>query len=218
MKVLKSDLVSWAAILASVGGSAALYSRLPERMAVHFAVDGTPNGWMSRALAAIFLPALMLVMWAVTRFAYRLSFHRTEHPAPVATMASITSVLLAAVHGYLLAYSLDVLHGDAGLRALFVVTSIALVAFGLVAPRVQRNPVVGVRTFWTLVSEENWSRTARTGGASLVVSGVLAAAFAVTLPKPVWIYAWIATVVVGSLVPIAYSIKVARQLATENQD
>ena len=42
----------------------------------------------------------------------------------------------------------------ASLGALFVM-------LGLVMPRVRRNPWVGVRTPWTLASDENWARTHR---------------------------------------------------------
>ena len=37
-------------VLVAVGMSAAVYQRLPETMAVHWDLDGNPNGWMPRAM------------------------------------------------------------------------------------------------------------------------------------------------------------------------
>ena len=42
---------------AAVG--AAVYSRLPETMATHWSLDGTPDGWSSRAFTVFGLPALL---------------------------------------------------------------------------------------------------------------------------------------------------------------
>lgn len=52
------------------------YPQLPERMATHFGVDGTPNGWMSRNSAALFQCALQVLLpllfagiaWVLPRF------------------------------------------------------------------------------------------------------------------------------------------------------
>ena len=217
MKPLKSDVVSWFAILVAAGASAAVYTRLPEQMETHFSSNGTPNGWMSRPLAASFIPVTAVVVWALSRFSYRLSFDRREDPGPVALSASITTVALAFIHFYLLGNSLGIIHGDSGRRGLLAVTSLTLVALGLVAPRVRRNPFVGTRTFWTLVSEENWARTARVGGMTLVLGGLASVVSTIVLPQGAWLPASLAFILMGGLFPMVYSVYLARVLSRPQQ-
>ncbi|MFL5620454.1 MAG: DUF1648 domain-containing protein [Gemmatimonadaceae bacterium] len=49
--------------LAGVVASLAVYRRLPGTMAVHWDIDGNPNGWMPRAVGAFFAPVFLLVLW-----------------------------------------------------------------------------------------------------------------------------------------------------------
>jgi uncharacterized membrane protein len=84
------------------------------------------------------------------------------------------------------------------------------VAIGLVMPRVKRNPLIGVRTPWTLTSDENWARTQRVGGYAMVASGLAAALFGVALGDAGVVVA-LAFVLAAAVVPIVYSLVLARR-------
>ena len=58
--------------LVGVAASLAVYGRLPERMAVHWDLDGNPNGWMPRAFGAFFAPVFLLVLWQLMRILPRI--------------------------------------------------------------------------------------------------------------------------------------------------
>ena len=77
-------------------------------------------------------------------------------------------------------------------------------------PRIKRNPVMGVRTPWTLTSDENWARTQRVGGYSMVLGGVVAAVFGVLGGTAGGVVALVA-IFVSALVPAAYSLVLARR-------
>jgi uncharacterized membrane protein len=84
------------------------------------------------------------------------------------------------------------------------------IGLGLAMPRVRRNPIIGIRTPWTLTSDENWARTHRFAGYSMVVGGVVAAAAGAS---GTIVGAVVAIVVLlGSmLVPAVYSLVLARR-------
>ncbi|HSO40475.1 MAG TPA: SdpI family protein, partial [Labilithrix sp.] len=84
------------------------------------------------------------------------------------------------------------------------------VALGLVLPRIKRNALMGIRTPWTLTSDENWARTQRVGGYAMVGAGVVAALFG-TLGGTTGGAVAIAALLVGTLVPAAYSLVLARR-------
>lgn len=62
------DGVALLTVAAACAASWSVLDRLPDPLPTHFALDGTPNGWMPRAYGAWFIPALSLVLWAFLRF------------------------------------------------------------------------------------------------------------------------------------------------------
>ena len=84
-------------------------------------------------------------------------------------------------------------------------------ALGLILPRVRRNPWVGVRTPWTLSSDENWARTHRFAGFTFCFGGVLAMLCTLTGSAGLGT----AIVVASALVPAVYSFVLARRLPPE---
>jgi uncharacterized membrane protein len=201
--------------LASIGGaaaaSAALYGELPERVATHFDLHGNPNGWMSRPWAAAFMPAFALVIWALVRFAPLVlpsSDKKRLAGGLVALVASLTAVFLAILHFVLLRVAIgpaiDVM------QTVLVLAGVFFVALGLVLPRVKRNPILGIRTAWTLRSDENWARTQRVGGYAMVIAGLFTVlAGAVGGPAGA-IVAFVALILAG-IVPVLYSLMLARR-------
>ena len=104
--------------------------------------------------------------------------------------------------------------GDALGQPLVIIMGAFFVALGLVLPRVRRNPVVGVRTFWTISSPEVWARTQRVGGYAMVVGG--AAGALLCLVGTTSAYAAAMVVMIGaSFVPVVYSFFAARAEKSE---
>lgn len=202
MSTRRWDVLALASIGGAAAASAALYAKLPAEVATHFDLHGTPNGWMSRPWAAAFTPAFALVLWALVRFAPRVlprSDEKRIAPSLVALVASLTTVFLAALHVVILRFAIA--PGVDVTRAAFLL------------PRVKRNPIVGVRTAWTLRSDENWARTQRVGGYSMVAAG-LVAMIAGGLGGTAGVVLAIAGLIVASVVPVVYSLVIARQLDT----
>jgi uncharacterized membrane protein len=79
------------------------------------------------------------------------------------------------------------------------------VLIGLVMPRVRRNPWIGVRTPWTLTSDENWARTHRFAGYTMTAGG-LAAIVATAAGSPVLT---VGAILAGALAPVVYSWRIA---------
>ena len=70
MKINRKTLILTTLVcLLPIIAGALLYSRLPETVPTHFNLNGEPDGWSSRAVAAFALPAFMLVMNCVLQFA-----------------------------------------------------------------------------------------------------------------------------------------------------
>ncbi len=211
MAVRRMDMVSMGVIGLTAALTLAVYDRLPLRMATHFDLSGQPNGWMPRAMGAWFCPVFAVGLWATLRFLPRVlpkkEAGRLGDGTP-ALMAALTVAFLAAVHVLIL--WVGIVPGASITNAVWLLLGAFYVAIGLVLPRIKRNALMGIRTPWTLTSDENWARTQRVGGYAMVVGGLVAGLAGTVGGSPGGIVA-IAALILSALVPAGYSLVLARR-------
>ncbi|HTK49325.1 MAG TPA: SdpI family protein [Gemmatimonadaceae bacterium] len=194
-------LVAIAALLSVV-----VYSRLPERVAVHWDLHGNPNGWMPRAAGAFFAPVFMFVLWQFMRVVPRLDPRADGTPGASGAYEAIvaaTLLVLLVVHVVVLAIALGYDVPVARLAPALV--GALLVVIGVVLPRTQPNRWIGVRTPWALSSADVWARTHRFAGRCLTVAGVASIVAAALLPPVLTLSVLVAAIVAATLAPVLYS-------------
>jgi uncharacterized membrane protein len=161
-------------ILATIVFSLAVYNRLPERMVMHWNADGEPDGYGSRMLGALLLPAVTLGIWGLLLAVPRLD-PRAEN---IAKFRDTFDQLVLAVIGMMCCLHVAVIGSALGWpisvgRVVPVVIGILFLFLGTLLPRFRSNFFVGIRTPWTLSSETVWTRTHRVGGYLFGLIGVL---------------------------------------------
>jgi uncharacterized membrane protein len=185
--------------------SLAVYSRLPERVPLHWGISGEPNRYGSRLEGAFLMPALMLAFYILMRWypsrdprATNIAKFRGAYDSVVAaTLAFLAGTHVVAIAGSL-GWRVDMVTVVlVGLGALFVL-------LGNLLPRVRSNFIFGIRTPWTLSSDDVWTRSHRVGGYAMVVAGLVTIVCAF-LARPVGIAIVIASAVLSRLIPIVYS-------------
>lgn len=150
------------------------YPRLPEQVPSHWNWQGQVNGWQSRGQAALFLPMLALVMWAVLRALPSIDPRRANYAKFQPTydfMIGATLTAMAMIHLALLASAMGApvaIH-----RVIAVAMGLMLVAIGNQLPRARSNWWFGIRTPWTLSNERVWERTHRVAGYLMTAAGVV---------------------------------------------
>jgi uncharacterized membrane protein len=209
VKVRTIDNFSVGALAGTGILTAALYTRLPARIPVHFDIHGEPNGWLAREIGAWLLPAMALGLWLLLRFGGLIlprAWKERLLASPTAAVGAMFVALFCAIHGVVLYAAL--VKPPTVAVSLGVILGAFWIALGLVMPRVRRNPWIGVRTAWTLSSDENWARTHRMAGYAFTIAGalallVVAVGFASAAP---------ALIAGSALVPMIYSFVLARHL------
>jgi len=198
-----ADAVTVGVLLLTFAITAAVYARLPDPMPTHFAANGRANGWMPRACGAWLVPSMGVGLAALLRFGSRFvprdSRARLE-ASPVRALSMTTVVSLSAVH--LLALHAALSPARTLGSTVWIFLGLFFMALGQILPRTRRNPFMGVRTPWTLTSDENWAQTHRMagyaftlGGAAVAIGGWLRApalaiaALTVTVLAPV-LWSW----------------------------
>lgn len=212
MNKSRIDVVSLALIGLASAVTAAVYGRLPQQLPVHFNLHGRPDGWMSKPLGAWLLIGLTLLTWLLVRFGARLlprAARERMQASPLALVGLLTVAVFAGLQLLILYAALS----DAPSigRPFGVLFGAFWLVLAQVLPRVRRNPFIGIRTAWTLSSDENWARTHRFGARAFTVGGLVAVGAALAGMPAVAIGAILAS----ALAPAVWSLVLAHRIRPE---
>lgn len=181
------------------------YPQMPPTVATHWSLTGTPDGFSSRLVAVLIIPAVILVMMGLFNVLPKLDPRGANYAKFFGTYWLICNTVIAFM---IIAHAMIIASGigfpiridrlmPVGIGLLFIV-------LGNYLTRVEPNWFVGIRTPWTLSSDTVWRRTHRTGGYLMVLGGLLVASCAV-LPHGAFIPVLIVAILVMAVIPIVQS-------------
>jgi len=191
--------------------SLALYPRLPEPMPCHWNGRGELDGYCSKTVGTLLMPGLMLLtvglLLVLPAFTVRQMSVRSFLPT-----FNYLIVVCQAMYGYIhvvllqaaLNTSLDIL------RTLMGGIFFFLALIGNQMGKLRRNPWAGVRTPWTLNSDEVWITTHRFAARLWTATGLLCTVL-ILLRVPAMHVMMIGLPVL--LLPIPYSYVAYKRLA-----
>jgi len=151
-----------------------LYPRMPEEVAIHWGLSGEADGYGSRFIGLFMVPIMSGLM-----LPFMLALPRLDPAGGIREfqgsyewfVAGFTA-FMAYLHGLTLAWNLgwrlDMM------RMLAPTLGALFYGIGAMMGSARYNWFVGVRTPWTLSSEEVWERTHRLGGRMFKACGVAA--------------------------------------------
>jgi uncharacterized membrane protein len=150
------------------------YPRLPETVPTHWNLRGEADGYSSRLVAVLGVPAGLLALALLFQILPRID----PRGANYAKFRDTYWLLVNGVLGLLLALHVLVLAIGMGAgvnvnRAIAVGGGLLLMLVGNYLGRVEPNWFLGVRTPWTLSSETVWRKTHRTAAWLFVAGGVV---------------------------------------------
>jgi uncharacterized membrane protein len=195
---------SLAIVLIAIALSVIFYPRLPDPMPSHWNAAGEADGWSSKPAAMIFLPLIMagtLGLFAALRSEVNARAYRIVEFSTLAFLLCVHVMALLMATG-------------TRLNATFTMTALVgalFVVLGMSMTSMRPNFIIGIRTPWTLASEDVWDRTHRLGATTFAIAGVLL----MIVP-----FGGLATVVVAfpiiaivaTVIPIVYSYVIYRRL------
>src|SRR5690348_7918224 len=199
-------LAGLAAVVGSVALSGWAYQSLPDRVVTHWDLAGHANGYSSRALAVAIVPALMGCTWLLGLVLPMISPRgfRLE-PSAGPFYSSIVAILAVFLVLHYVLLHAEVTGTSPPSQFFFIPIGVLSIVLGSLMGRLKRNFFIGVRTPWTLASDEIWERSNRLGGYMLVLGGIVFVAGSFVRTTALVIFAILAVFVVLTLVPIAYS-------------
>ncbi len=167
-------------IAAMFVAAALCWSYVPDRIAVHWNLQGKADGFGGKLEGLLLLPAVSLGIYLLLRFLPLIDPGRANYTTFAGAYNAIRfsiSLFLSAIYAdtllVALGYNVNIntMVGLA-LGALFIV-------LGNLMGKIRPNWFVGVRTPWTLSSKMSWTKTHRLAGWLFIGMGLMAAAWGV---------------------------------------
>lgn len=160
MNTVQRFLVAAGFVAVSAAASVLAAPSLPEQVVTHWNAAGVPDGTLPKPVALALIPALsgfMLVVFAaiprVDPLRRNIRSFRGYYDWFVVAFTAFMAVVHAGILAYNLGYTFD--------STVFVVVGVAILFYyvGVLLEHAERNWFIGVRTPWTLSSDEVWRRT-----------------------------------------------------------
>lgn len=177
-----------------------LWDKLPDRIATHFDMAGTPNGFSSKTFTVYGMPVLLLffhLLCVLGTFADPKKENISEKMFNIVLWTCpVVSWLLAAIcYTYALGIEINIAkYTMIGVGILFMVV-------GNYLPKCKQSYTMGIKLPWTLEDEDNWNRTHRMAGFLWVLGGILVVVTAFLE----WEWAFWVIVILITAVPTIYS-------------
>jgi len=199
--------------LITIVATAIVYPRLPERIPLHWNIQGDIDRWGASSFGNVFLTPLILLgivvlFWLLPRIdPFRRSYGRFAGSYTlIIDMIAAFLVLLHALTLYA-AFNTDLPVGIVAPGAIGLLFAV----IGNQLAKLKRNFFIGFRTPWTLASDKVWMRTHRIGARLFVAAG-LAAALSAFLPPPLNFIVFLVLIVGTVAAVFLYSYLYYRQL------
>lgn len=197
-------------VVAGFAYAAFLSPRLPDPLPSHWDAAGRVNGTMPKPWGVFIVPLVMAVLWLLFLVLPRMSPRGFE----MDSFASAWGILAVSILAFMLfveVLTLNAAQTRANLspKPIFAAIGVLFAVIGGVMGKVTRNFFAGIRTPWTLASEEVWNRTHRLGSKIFMAAGLVAVAAAL-FDLGWWVP--LGALLVGPLVPVIYSYVIYRRL------
>ena len=210
MKLKITLLLGIALSLAGFIAAALLYSRLPAQMPIYWNIHGVADRTLGKPWGVFIHPALIAaatILAAVIPAISPNGFRIEPFARAYALLMAVVICFFAYTTGLAFATGLD-----PGLQLrgwMLGGIGVLLVFFGNFLGKTTKNFFVGIRTPWTLASDEVWQRTHRFGGWLFVLAGLgtLVAAIA-----GFGFEVAIGLILVAALLPVLYSYLLYRRV------
>jgi uncharacterized membrane protein len=213
-KLLISIVISLLVI--NVGVSIWAYPQLPEPMAVHWGINGKPDGYADKLYGVLLMPVLLVVLTVFFAFLPKLDplkknweeFKQSYLLFIVAFVGFMTFVHVLSIGSNLTGNNIN--FG----RWMLVALGLFIMFLGRLMPTFKRNWFIGIRTPWTISNDEVWAKTHVLGSKLFMLTGI--STIASVISAEIGFYVFMATMFGSVFVLMVYSYLEFRKITQSN--
>ena len=210
----KQTIIALGLVLLPFAYALYLYPTLPNKIPMHFNINGEVDGWGSKE--SIYL--LPSIMGLTSIFVYFLmaNIKKIDPKRYEGADEKIYAQFGLYTVGFLCCLSMVILYGTAhaGIeinKLIFPLLGFAFAGMGLYMPKFKQNYMAGFKLPWTLENEANWNATHALAGKIWTVGGALQMISALLLSGPAIFIVFISITAVMVIIPSIYSYRMFKR-------
>jgi len=171
---VKSEFIPWLLIILTLTASVFFYNNLPERVAVHWNYAGQVDGYGSGQMQAIIFSLLITGMYLLFLLIPYLDPKKERYEQFSKIYHIFKNIILALMVVIYFIIGLNGLGYDLPVGIIIPgLVGLLFIVLGNYLGKIKMNWFMGIRTPWTLSSEEVWNKTHRFGGKMFIIAGLL---------------------------------------------
>lgn len=189
MKFHRGEIISLLIIILASLLSAYVYPMLPSEIASHWNALGEVDGYMPKIWGLFLMPALALLLWIVFLIIPHIDPKKENIEKFRPSFDNFIVVLFAFllyVHGLTIAWNLG--YQFDLVRWLLPAFAVLFYDIGSLIGKAKMNWMIGIRTPWTLSSEQVWKETHAWGGKLFKATGIIALAGIIYPSLALWFF------------------------------
>ncbi len=194
----------------AIAVAAYLYPDLPDQIPTHWNIKGEVDDYTAKPWGVAIMPLAAILVFVVMRLIPVISPKGFRTDSFMDVVNVFTVVIVGFMSGVAILVLLEANGQDVRINEMiFAGVGLMFVVLGNYMGKVRKNFFIGIRTPWTLASDEVWSRTHRLGGKVFVLIGIFMMLNSFVRFPVQWL---IASIVVVALVPVIYSYVIYRRI------
>ena len=208
----KTEIIPILIILISIALGIYFYSVFPDTVPVHWGVNGEVDRWGSKFEGAWLMPMIAVGMYLLFLILPMIDPKKDKYQQFTKVYLMFRTLILLMMLGIYLIASFNTLGYNVKVDVWVpVAVGLLFLIMGNYMGKLKANWFMGIRTPWTLSSDEVWNKTHRLGGKMFMILGVLLI-ITPLLPYSNIFLTLVVPVIVVALVPIIYSYMVYRKV------
>ena len=194
-----------------------LWNSLPTIVPIHWNHDGEIDNWSSK----YFLIVLLFLLPVLTYFLMSV-IPRIDPKKRIEIMGGKYYQIKFVVVVFMSVLALFIIHSSqsqmlSSPTMVLILIGLLFMALGNYFKVIKQNYFLGIKTPWTLESEEVWKLTHILAGKLWIIGGLLVVIFCLVLPENSIFYVFITITAIITIVPIAYSYLIFKELKKSHQ-
>lgn len=217
IKFFKKEWISILVLLGFVLITKYYQNRLPDKIPIHYNLEGIADDWGSKWIILGLFPALTfltyVIMFYITKIDPKKKFEST-YDKPLPQIRSLIMIVFFGIELIVLEAALSNHINPEWLVGLIV--AIVFVGIGNFMNSIKPNYFIGFRTPWTLENVEVWRATHRLVSKIWVTSGLIYLALIPLLDNFELIIGLVVLLILGVVWPSVYSYRLSKKLNTQD--
>ena len=194
-----------------------LWNSLPEEVPIHWNYKGEIDNWGTKysLIGVVFL--LPVLTYVLMLFIPKIDpKNRIELMGNKYYQIKFILVLFMSVLAFFILHSSQS-QTLSSPNIVLVLIGFLFMALGNYFKVIKQNYFLGIKTPWTLESEEVWKLTHILAGKLWIVGGLLIVIFSLVISEDINFYLFITITAIITIVPIVYSYRIFKMLKNSNQ-